>query len=60
MAADGEGQSKGGFALFLVIWCGLTALGVASVTGGKAALGVLVLLWSAGSAISEVLWRCRS
>src|SRR6266542_48056 len=57
MAASREPQSKGGFAVFLIIWCGLTALGVGSVIGGKVGLGVLALLMSAGYAISEVAIR---
>ena len=57
MVTDGERLSKSGFALFLVIWCGLTALGVGSVIGGKVALGVLVLVLSAGYAVSEVVIR---
>ena len=54
MAASREPQGKGGFTVFLIIWCGLTALGVGSVIGGKVGLGVLALLMSAGYAISEV------
>jgi len=56
-AASRVPQSKGGFAVFLIIWCGLTALGIGSVIGGKVGLGVLTLLMSAGYAISEVAIR---
>ncbi len=57
MAASREPQSKSGFAVFLIIWCALTALGIGSVIGGKVGLGVLALLMSAGYAISEVAIR---
>lgn len=58
MADNQERQSKGGFALFLIIWSAVTALSVASLFGGKVALGVLGLLMSAGYAVSEVvIWR---